>query len=73
MATLEEVDPEIQNEIDNISKHNEVNQEVPENNLENVQFKIREQCVLKKDLSYNLQSIENAQNFLQELTDVYRS
>ena len=72
-AMLEHVDEEMQNHLQSIIKTHTSACETPEPEMkiENIQFKIREQCQLVRDFSYNFVDPEVAKSFLQELTDLY--
>ena len=72
-ATLEYVDEEMQNHLQSIIKTHASVCETPEPEMkiENIQFKIREQCQHVGNFSYNFVDPEVAKSFLQELTDLY--
>ena len=72
-ATLEDVDKEVQNELQCIIDTHTAACETPqpEMKIENIQFKVREQCQLIRDFSYNFVDPDVAKSFLDELTELY--
>ena len=73
-TTLEDVDKEVQNELQCIIDTHPAACETPEPEMkiENIQFKVREQCQLIQDFSYNFVDPDVAKSFLDELTKLYK-
>ena len=72
-ATLEEVDESVQNKLSAILDTNtqELETPEPEMKIENIQYKVWEQCQLIRDFSYNFADPDVAKSFLNELTELY--
>ena len=66
----EEFDPQIIEELRNATL-NEVGFFYPGMKIENIQFKVHEQCQLIKDFSYNFVDPHVAKSFLDELSELY--
>ena len=72
-ATLDEVGSEVHEEVKALleSHTSTVNEVHPDMKIENIQFKVHEQCQLIKDFSYNFVDPHVAKLFLDELSELY--
>ena len=70
-ATLNEVGSEVQEEVKALLESHTSAVDDPGMKIENIQFKVCEQCQLKKDVSYNFVNPHVAKSFLDELSEMY--
>ena len=70
-ATLNEVGSEVQEEVKALLESHTSEVDNPGMKIENIQFKVHEQCHLMKDFSYNFVNPHVAKSFLDELSELY--
>ena len=70
-ATLDEVGSEVQEEVESLLESHTSTVDDPGMKIENIQFKVREQCQLIKVFSYNFVNPHVAKSFLDELSELY--
>ena len=70
-ATLDEVGFEVQEEVEALLESQTSAVDDPGMKIENIQFKVHEQCQLIKDFSYHFVNPHVAKSFLDELSELY--